>query len=93
MISFVSARNYLFKVNKLSARIRCESSSILRMSMSTIFNINDYVRSGVIIVNFKHISNYFPVVDFEQANICLFHIEKANLVEDKIGRIMGYVLF
>ena len=35
-----SARNYLFKVSSLSTRIRCESCSILKMSMLMIFNIN-----------------------------------------------------
>ena len=35
--SFIIARNYLFKVSKLSTKIRCESCSILRMSMLTIF--------------------------------------------------------
>ena len=63
--------------------------------MLTIFNINDV--SGVIlsifIVNCKHISNFVLIVDFEQANVCLVHIEKANIFEDKIGHIMRYVLF
>ena len=39
VISFTPARNYLFKVSNLSTRIRCESCSISRMSMLTIFNI------------------------------------------------------
>ena len=34
--SFVPARNYLFKVCNLNTRIRCESCSILRMSMLTM---------------------------------------------------------
>ena len=41
VISFVPARNYLSKVSNLSTRIMCESCSILRMSMLTIFNITD----------------------------------------------------
>ena len=61
------------------------------MLMLTIFNINDV--SGVIlsifIVNCKHISNFVLIVDFEQANVCLVHIEKANIFEDKIGHIMN----
>ena len=36
VISFVPARNDLFKVSNLSTRIRCESSSKLRMSMLTM---------------------------------------------------------
>ena len=39
--SFVPARNYLFKVSNLSIKRSCESCSILRMSILTIFNIND----------------------------------------------------
>ena len=50
-------------------------------------------RSSVFIVNCKHISNFVLIVDFEQANVCLVHIEKANIFEDKIGHIMRYVLF
>ena len=51
MISFVPGRNYLFKVSNLSTRIRCESSSILRMSMlryssvvlvSLLFTVNTF---------------------------------------------------
>ena len=68
---------------------------LLRMSILTIFSIND-VNSAVlvvVIVNSKHISNFFLIVDFEQANVCSVHIEKANIFEDKIGYIMRYVLF
>ena len=36
-----TARNYLFKFSNLSTRIRCESCSILRTSMLTIFNIKN----------------------------------------------------
>ena len=65
------------------------------MSMLTTFNINDV--NGVVLLsllfNCKHISNFVLIVDFEQANVCLVHIEKANIFEDKIGHIMRYVLF
>ena len=44
-------------------------------------------------VNYKHISNFVLTVDFEQANVCLVHIEKPNIFEDKIEHIMRYVLF
>ena len=47
--------------------------------------------SSVFIVNCELISNFVLIVDFEQANVCLVHIEKANTLEDKIGRIMRYV--
>ena len=52
VISFIPARKYLFKVSNLSisTRIMCESCSMLRMSMLTIFNINDV--SGVVLVSF-----------------------------------------
>ena len=49
-------------------------------------------RSSIFIVNCKHISNVVLIVDFEQANVCLVHIEKANIFEDKIGYIMRYAL-
>ena len=38
-------------------------------------------------------SNFVLIVDFEHAKVCLVHIEKVNFFEDKIGHIMGYVLF
>ena len=41
LFSFVPARNYLFKVSNLSTRISHYSCSVLRMSVLTIFNIND----------------------------------------------------
>ena len=64
------------------------------MSMLTIFYINDV--NGVVlmsIVNCKHMSNFVLILDFEQANVCLVHIEKANFFEGKIGHIMRYALF
>ena len=48
---------------------------------------------SVFIVKCKHISNFVLIVDFEQANVYLVPIEKANISEDKIGNIMPYVLF
>ena len=95
MISFVPARNYLFKNSNLSTRIRCESCLIFKN-----VNVNDiqylrcqWRRSSIFIVNCKHISDFVLIVDFEQANVCLVHVEKANISEDKIGHIMRYVLF
>ena len=95
MISIVPARNYLFKISNLRTRIRFKSCSILRLSVLTIFNINDAngVVLSVFIVNCKHISNFVLIVDFEQANICSVHIEKASIFEDKIEHIMCYALF
>ena len=46
---FVPAGNYLFKISNLSTRIRCESCSILIMSMLTIFNIKDV--TGVVLIS------------------------------------------
>ena len=65
------------------------------MSRLTIFNINDvqWRRSSFSIINCKHISNIVLIVDFEQVSVCLVHIEKANIFEDKIGHIMPYALF
>ena len=37
--------------------------------------------------------NFVLIVDFEQVNVCLAHIEKENIFEDKIGHIMHYILF
>ena len=88
MISFVPARNYLFKISNLSKRITCESCLILRMSVLTIFNINDV--SGVVlvslffIVNCEHISNFVLIFDFEQAKVCLLRIEKTNTFINKL---------
>ena len=60
MMSFVPARNYLFKVSKLSTRIRCESCLVLRMSMLTIFNINNV--NGVALVSFLLTVNIFQTL-------------------------------
>ena len=49
-------------------------------------------RSRVFIVNCEHVSNFVLIVDFEQANVFLVHIEKANTFEDKMGHIMRYVV-
>ena len=46
--------------------------------------------SSVFIVNCEHISNFVLIIDFEQANVCLVHIEKAITFEDKIGYNMPY---
>ena len=71
--------------------------------MSKLFNIKNvnvnniqYQRcqwcgSSVFTVNWKHISNFVLIVDFEQPNVCLVHIEKTNAFEDEIGHIMRYV--
>ena len=88
VISFVPARNYLFKVSNLSTRITCESCSILRMSILTIFQRC----SSVFIVKCEHISNFLLIVEFEQVNVCLVHIEKSNTFEGKIEYIMRYVV-
>ena len=49
-------------------------------------------RSSVFIVNCEHISNFVPIINFEQANVYWVHIEKAITFEDKIGYIMRYVV-
>ena len=62
-------------------------------------NVNDvqyqrcqWHRSGVFIVNCKHVSNFVIIVNFEQANFCSFHIEKANIFEDKIENTMLHII-
>ena len=97
VVSFVPAKSYLLKASNLSTRVRCESCSFLRMSMLAIFNINDVNWCqlhgfSVFIVDCKHISNFLLIVDSEQANVCLVHIEKASTFEDKIGHMMRYVV-
>ena len=57
MISFVPARNYLFKVSNLSTRIRRESNLIIRMPIITIFNIDDV--NGVVLVSLSLTVNIF----------------------------------
>ena len=84
MISFVPARNYLFKVSNFNTRIKCESCSILRM-YSSVFLVS-------LLLNCEHILNFVLIVDFEQANVRLVHIEKSNTYEDKIGHFMRYVV-
>ena len=49
-------------------------------------------RSSFFIVYYEHISNFALIADFEQANMCLVHIEKGNTFEDKIIYIMRYVV-
>ena len=34
----------------------------------------------------------FIIVDFDQANVCLVYIEKANIFEDKIGHALCVIL-
>ena len=48
-------------------------------------------RSSVFIVNCEHISNFLPIIDFEQAKVFWVHIEKINTLESKI-RYMRYVV-
>ena len=49
-------------------------------------------RSSVFIVKCEHISNFFLIIDFEEAKVCWVHIEKTNTFEDKIGHTMRYVV-
>ena len=42
-------------------------------------------RSSVFIANCEHISNFALIVDFEQANACLVHIEKAKFLKTRSG--------
>ena len=63
------------------------------MSMLTIFNINDVICGVLVsIVSCEHISNLVLIIDFEQASVCLVHIEKTITFEDKIGYIIRYVV-
>ena len=41
----------------------------------------------------KHMSNFVLIVDFEQENFFLAHIEKSSFFEDTIGHIMRSVSF
>ena len=64
----------IHRSKELPVQITCESCSILRKSMLTIFNFNDV--NGIVL-----------------PNVCLVHIEKVNIFEDKVGHITRYVLF
>ena len=88
VISFVPTRNYLFKVNNWSTRI--EYKNCLRLGMRTLERCQWHL-SRVYIVSCDHISNFLPIIDFEQAKVCWVHIEKINTFKDKIRYIMRYV--
>ena len=60
VISFVPAKNYLFKVSNLRTRVMCESCLILRMLILTIFNIKDV--SGVFLVSLLLTVNIFQTL-------------------------------
>ena len=59
-ISFIPVRNYLFKVSNLSTRIMRENCLLLRMSMLTIFKINDVI--GVVLVSLLLTANVFQTL-------------------------------
>ena len=80
----VPTRNYLSKVYNWSTRIRCENCSRLRMKAPERCQRR---LSSVSIVNSKYISNFFLIIDFEQANV--FWIKT---FEDKIWYIKRYVV-
>ena len=75
-------KNYLSKVSNW--RRRCENC--LRLRIKTL----EQCRSGVFIFNCEHISFLVLIADFERANACWVHIEKANTFEDKVVYIMSY---
>ena len=86
VISFVTPRNYLFKVSNLSTRIRCESCSILKTSILSIFNIkkvNDVVLVSLLLT--VKIFQTFLIVAFEQAKVWFVHIEKVNAFKVRLG--------
>ena len=76
MILFIPGRNYLFKVGNWRAKIRCASTSKLRMK---ILERCQWRHSSVFVVNCEHISSFVLIVEFEQANLCWVHIEKTRL--------------
>ena len=85
VMSFVPAGNYLFKVSNFNIK-NLNANGIQYYGCRCR-------RSSVFIANCKHISNFVLIVDFAKANVCLVHIEKVNIIKDKIGHIMRYVLF
>ena len=85
VIAKLNGRKYFI----LKRRIRCGNCS--RLKMKTLERCQ-WRRSSACIVTCELISNFVLVVDFEQANVCWVHIEKANTFEDKIGYIMLYVV-
>ena len=81
VISSVPTRNYLSKFSNWSTRIRCENCPRLRMKA---LERCQWRGSNVYIIICKHISNFLLIIDFEQANTFLVHIEKTNIFEGKI---------
>ena len=88
VILTVLTRNYLFKVNNWSTRIRCENCSRLRMKT---LERCQWCRSSVSIVTCEHVSNFVLIIDFEQENVFCVDIEKINTFEDKIRYTMRSV--
>ena len=91
--SFVPGRNYLFKVSNLSIRISCESYSILRMSMLTIFNINDV--SGVALLSlFLTVTisqTLFYLLTLNRQTFALFILKRSTfLTRSGISCVMYY---
>ena len=87
VISFVPARNYLFKVSNLSTRIRCESCLILRMSILMINNINNV--SGVILVSLLLTVNIFQtllwLLNLNKPMFAGFILKRQTLLKTRSG--------
>ena len=85
VISFVPARNYLFKVSNLRTRIRCASCSVLRMSMLTIFNINDV--NGVVMVPLLSTVNifqtFFLLLTWNRQTFSRFRFKKQTFLKTR----------
>ena len=87
LFSFFPARNYLFKVSNLSARIRCESYSVLRMSMLTIFNIND-VNSFVLMSLMLTVHMYqtlFKLLTLNRQTFAWFILKRQTFLKTRSG--------
>ena len=48
--------------------------------------------SSMFIVNCDHILNFVLNIDFEQANVCLVHVENTSHPEEKIRHIIYVML-
>ena len=79
-------------------RITCPKSATEIQEKNKVWNCSrirmkilercQWHRSSVFIVNCERICNFLLIIDFEQAKVCLVHVEKRNTFENKIRCII-----
>ena len=94
VVSFVPGRNYSFKISNLRTRIRCESGSMLRMSMLMIFSINDV--SGVVLMSLFLTVNIFQTLFYlltlSRQGFAIFKLKRKTFLKTRscISCVMHY---